>query len=264
MKKVLLIDGFNLIYRSRGRFNVGEFGIVFSFLRSLRSICEKFNSDEVYFVLEGRPHHRYDLLPEYKANRVKEVDESFANQKNIILDILKNYIPINVISHKNYECDDVIANLANKVHCKDECIVVSTDSDFIQLLSKDSNRIKLYNPRKKSFIDSPDYDYVAWKALVGDKSDNIDGFSGIGPKRAESILENNFKMQTFLDDPEKRNLFDRNVNLIKFSTFSNSEISECFHSKTDPKWDELYSRINEMQFHSMLTEKYWQKFTDTF
>ena len=45
MKKILLLDGYNLIYRARYSFNRGEFGTVFSFFRSLRPLVDKFKPD---------------------------------------------------------------------------------------------------------------------------------------------------------------------------------------------------------------------------
>ena len=53
--KVLLLDGYNLLFRARSGWKQGDNPIVFNFLRSFRMLVGKFNPDRVYFVLEGRP-----------------------------------------------------------------------------------------------------------------------------------------------------------------------------------------------------------------
>ena len=75
--KILIADGYNLLYRSRTGWGQGDNPIVFNFLRSFKALVEKFNPDKTYFVLEGRPKKRKDLLPEYKAQRVYSDHDDF-------------------------------------------------------------------------------------------------------------------------------------------------------------------------------------------
>ena len=55
MRKVLLLDVYNLIHRARTGFTSGDHAIVYNFFRGLRPIIALHDPDDVYFVLEGVP-----------------------------------------------------------------------------------------------------------------------------------------------------------------------------------------------------------------
>ena len=103
-------------------------------------------------------------------------------------------MPITTISIDQIEADDVIAYLSS--YFKQKVIVLSTDKDFLQLVS---DRVSVYSPsKKKMYTPNSLFDetgiwcenFIIYKALLGDKSDNIDGIKGIGPK----TIEKNFPM----------------------------------------------------------------------
>jgi DNA polymerase I len=259
--KILVADGYNLLYRARTGWGQGDNPIVFNFLRSFKALVEKFNPDKTYFVLEGRPKKRKDLLPEYKAQRVYSDHDDFYRQKNLCIDFVKNWLPVDVIRHEDHECDDVIGYLANVKHSNDECIVISSDTDFIQLLSTDNDRIQLYNPIRKKFIEAPSYDYVEWKALTGDKSDNIPGFDRVGPKTAEKLITDQEKLEKFLSIEDRLARFKMNVQLIKFEDVDGSRL-EVDRGIYDSK--AIKGIFESMKFDSMLNEKYWNNFERVF
>ena len=259
--KILIADGYNLLYRARTGWGKGDNPIVFNFLRSFKALVEKFNPDKTYFVLEGRPKKRKDLMPEYKAQRVYSDHDDFYRQKDLCIDFVKNWLPVDVIRHEDHECDDVIGYLATAKHVKDECVVISSDTDFIQLLSTNDERVKLYNPIRKKFIDAPEYDYVEWKALTGDKSDNIPGFDRIGPKTAEKLITNQDKLKEFLSVDDRLTRFKMNVELIRFEDVDDTKL-EVNSGAYD---GEIIKGIFEsMNFDSMLNEKYWNNFERVF
>jgi len=261
--KVLFLDAYNLIHRARSGYMKGEFPIIYNFFRGVRPIIEKFNPDKVYFVLEGKPKFRANLSEgNYKSNRVSPGD-SFHRQKAAIIKIISECFPFDVIRHPDLECDDVIATMS-AVHCNkgDDCTIVSSDSDFIQLLNIFEN-LNLYHPIKKKFIEKPDYDYVTWKALRGDATDNIRGIPGVGDKTATKLVLDSNKMRDFLQDPTKRQIFERNVNLIRLVDFSN-DLSVLEYTSSTKDFDKLKEVFEEMGFHSMLKEKSWEKYKDTF
>lgn len=198
-QRVLLVDGYNMMYRARSGWAKGDNPIVFNFFRSLRATIDKFKPDVAYFVLEGRPIQRLETMAEYKGNREHHDRDDFIRQRRLIISLLKEKFPIHVVRHPHYECDDVLAALARVTHADDDVIVVSSDTDFYQLLSGDKS-IELYNPVKKEFVDPPEFDYVSWKALRGDSSDNIPGIRGIGDKRARDLVDNPEALKSFLDE----------------------------------------------------------------
>ena len=260
--KVLLLDAYNLIHRARSGFTKGEWPVIYNFFRGLRPLVEKFNPDQVYFVLEGNPKFRKHLSGElYKSNR-KSPGDAFHRQKAAIINLIKECLPFTTIRHPDLECDDVIATLSC-IHARqnDECVIISSDSDFIQLLNFID--IKLYNPVKKSFIEKPDYDYVTWKALRGDATDNIKGIKGVGDKTAHKLVSQPELLKEFLQKPSHFDVFEKNVNLIRLVDFSN-DLSMLEYTNGIANFDVLEKSFNDLGFSSMTKEKTWKKYIETF
>ena len=266
MKKIIVLDGYNLIYRARysgPKWQKGNNFITYRFFRSLRPIIEKLNPDKVYFVLEGYPKMRMEKSPDYKGTRVREKDLEFSNQKKEIIEILENYFPIQVIRHPDYECDDIVGHIVCKWHAGDECVVVSTDTDFLQLYNTHKN-FKLYNPIRKDFTDHPGCDYVVWKSLKGDSADNITGFKGVGDKTALSLTNDSAKLKEFLDrDIKNKEKFNHNKFMIKFHE-DIKDLNLLEISSTESNWEEVESKFKAMEFSSIIKEKSWNKFKQTF
>ena len=262
--KVLLLDAYNLIYRARSGFMKGDFPIVYNFFRGLRPLVEKFNPDKVYFVLEGNPEFRTQLNTNYKANRSNN-DRSFHEQKSQIISMVKECLPITSVRHPKLECDDTIATLV-KMHCSkgDDCTIISSDSDFYQLLNIFDN-CEIYNPVRKKIIEKPDYDYVTWKALRGDATDNISGIPGCGDKTATKLVKDPQLMSEYLQkEPNRQQIFERNVNLIRLVDFSDSYDADAEIHEGHADWEQLADLLEQMGFDSMLKEKTWNKYTNTF
>lgn len=262
-QRVLLIDGYNMMHRARSGWAKGDNPVVFNFFRSLRATVDKFKPDLVYFILEGRPIQRLETMADYKGNREHHDRDDFIRQRRLIVSLLKEKFPIHVVRHPNYECDDVLAALARITHANDDVIVVSSDTDFYQLLNG-TEHIELYNPVKKEFIDPPAYDYVTWKALRGDAGDNIPGIRGIGDKRALDLVESVDALQKFLEQKDHRETFQRNVDMIKFHDLSPLEMGalECNSPAVD--WSTVKNVFDEMKFFAITNVKSWSKFTSTF
>lgn len=254
--KVLLIDAFNMIHRARFGHAQGEHGITYTFFRSLRSEVERHKPDRMYIITEGRPVKRIAENAEYKANRTQILDDGFHRQKRDILNLC-SLLPISMAKHPEHECDDVIAHIAREMHSSDEHVVCSSDSDFIQLL--DDSRIKLWNPVKKNFVE-PVPNYVVWKALRGDKSDNIPGVKGVGDVTASKLTAEPHKLQEFLNSSqEKRNDFDSSYRQILFE-----EVDRNGVQFEDYLYDPLKLREEFVKREfSSLVDKQWVKWSAT-
>jgi DNA polymerase-1 len=264
--KVLLVDGYNLLHRARFGFAKGDYNIVYNFFRGFRSLVEKMGPDKVVFVLEGFPEFRYGAYPEYKANRKTEDPKKiaeladFRRQKAICIDLLAR-LPIELIKHSDYEGDDLIGTLVKKKYVNDKCIIATGDTDFIQLLKLPNAHI--YNPIRKLWVAGPDYDYVLWKAMVGDTSDNIKGVPRVGSKTAKKVLElTEAKRQAWLDEkPERRATVERNQRLIRFADVPLDEV-ESLSEPTD--FDYVKDMFNKMEFKTITSDKSWAKYVGTF
>jgi DNA polymerase-1 len=267
--KVLFVDGYNLFHRARYGFAKGEYSTVYTFFRSFRSLVERMGADKVIVALEGYPEFRHQLYPAYKANRKADPADTekalayadFKRQKNIIIDILAK-LPIELLKHSKYEGDDLIGKLATSVYLNDECVVITGDTDFIQLFDQRKN-IKIYNPIKKEYVPNPSYDYVLWKSMVGDTSDNIQGIYRVGSKTADKVLLGTpNEVSEWLDaKPERRTTVIRNTKLIRFADVPLDGI-ENLSQETD--LESVKESFEQMEFVSMLTEKAWLKFEETF
>jgi DNA polymerase I len=257
------------MYRARyaTRFRT-ETSAIFNFFRSLRSIYEEFDFDIAYMVLEGKPVKRIEATKKlfgestYKAQRVYEDKDNFSSQRKEIQEILKEAFPIKIVKHPYHECDDICNYYANHVHKNDEVTIISSDTDFIQSINE---KTKLYNPLKKAYIKKPEFDYVLFKALKGDSSDNIEGFKGVGEKTALKLCSDIKKLNEFIDSEEKTSKLLHNKFMVKFHEIDDLEnikiISEG--KKFNEKY--VFDKFTKYEFKSIIeNEKYWEKFKETF
>jgi DNA polymerase-1 len=261
-KTLLLLDGANLMQRARfsSRRNLKgkENAIIYSFFRSLRPLVEKFSPDKIVLALEGRPVRRLELHKEYKANRVYDNSDDYGDQRQVILELLQ-HLPVTTVRHPLHEADDVIGHYALDGDWERR-VVVSSDSDFIQLLNSDP-RVEVYNPITKKYREAPCNDYVGWKALVGDSSDNIEGFHGVGNKTALKLLESHNKLSEFLTKHEGYAKYQCNRELVAFEPVDPEQI-EIKSGKTN--WDTLIDRFRDLGFWSMVNDTAWPKYVKTF
>ena len=261
--RIAFLDGYNLMHRSR--FGIpGPNGIIYTFFRSLRSLLEELNPDKVYLVLEGVPEHRQQLDGDYKANRRLEPGtpkweemQEFRRQKAVIIDILQ-HLPISIAVHHKLECDDTIASLVHQ-YPDDERVIVSTDTDFIQLLTIPG--VKIFNPVKKAYVEGVTYDYVCWKALRGDKTDNVPAVGGLTDKAAEKLLANPKKMEAFLAEGTHQSDYNRNLNLIRLRIVDGSEIEV---RPLMPDFEKVKNAFTQLRFASLIKEPAWSTFAKTF
>jgi DNA polymerase-1 len=270
MASILCIDGMYLLHRGRSGFKLGPAPVIFNFMRTFRALVEKFNPTRIYFVLEGHPQQRIDAMPSYKANRDVEAGtpeakelETFYDQVDVIVAYLKAHFPVSVVRHPDYECDDTIANLVKRSSTSVEWTIVSGDSDFTQLLNERMN-VKIYNPVKKEFVQRPPYDYVTWKALRGDSTDNIPGIPGIGDVKATQMMDSPELLQEVLDRKDWSEIFERNYNLIKFYEWDDIEAFKMTSSTPERNWDVVKSLFERHGFNSITKPEAWEKFVSTF
>lgn len=240
---ILLVDGENILHQSFHKFEKLKStdgkpsGAIFGFFKSLHMYLTRFNPDDVYISFDcgKRSDFRTKLVPEYKSHRKNiSIDyESLQTQKRIIIKIL-GMLRIKYIFDKkkttNYEGDDFLAYLIlNNLNTKSKITLVSSDKDFNQLL--DGNRVKIFNPRKEEIVYESNcmklFGYEAketvdYLSMVGDKSDDISGFPGIGPVKARKILDEYGNLLSFVQkNPKYEEIYLRNQKMIDLRVFIN-------------------------------------------
>jgi DNA polymerase-1 len=260
----LLIDSYNLIHRSRfdwgGGLATAKNQVIYNFLKGIKPIVERFSPKEVYFILDGAPKSRLEAFPEYKANRKldnlseEEVAywESFHDQKRQIINIVRNHFPFTMVSHPDFECDDILNYLATKLD--GEKVIISSDTDFIQTLDL-SEDTKLWNPVSQSYRERMDVDYAKYKAMLGDKTDNIPGVKGIGKVGAVKLLKDSASFDQKMRDNSFRAQFEKSYFLVKFAEMEGFS-QEIIYSKGAFSRDEFQKYLRDFGFNSMITEPY--------
>lgn len=221
----LLIDGRNTAYRSlfasRGGGSIHDHPLVI-WLRFMSGWFHKFKPDtiSVYWDCPRGKVWRKRILAEYKdhrrLNEVTDNDEIRAGLIEIEEGARELFPLMNIrqYSRESQEADDLIY-AACKVLSPDNIIVVSSDSDLIQLHWNMRN-VQCYDAMRQTIMPPGDVNPIVLKSLVGDKSDNIDGYNGIGPVRGRVLAGDRAQLVQFLN---KRGdgQFRRNLALIDLS-----------------------------------------------
>jgi 5'-3' exonuclease len=197
-KSLLLIDGNNLAYRWLQRKNYNTFQD--DYLRTIESLSKSYNAERTIVCFDfGKSYYRMELLDSYKGNRVKPQEEE--EQKHYeeffaCLNAIPNMLPYQTLKFRGLEADDIITFLTQNISPNFEHTwIISSDRDMYQLLS---DKVSIFNIFSKKEIDiayfletyslAPE-EYLFSRILEGDKSDNILGVEGIGPKRAQQLAK---------------------------------------------------------------------------
>tara|TARA_Y100001937_G_C7124076_1_gene334045 strand:- start:927 stop:1976 length:1050 start_codon:yes stop_codon:yes gene_type:complete len=219
---LLIIDGLNTFIRVFSAVPAlnddgMHIGGVTGFLRSIAAVIRQHKPTRCVIVFDGKGGsvRRKRMYPNYKANRanktafnrykefasLEDEQQSMKRQFGRMIEYLQ-CLPITTLAIDNIEADDAIAYIANEIFTEQDnkATIVSTDRDFLQLVN---DRISVWSPIKKKMytpnvmreefgIDAKNY--LLYRALTGDKSDNIPGVNGVGLKtmirRLPIITEN--------------------------------------------------------------------------
>lgn len=203
MKKLLVIDVSNMIYRSFFGSDplTTSYGLpvqgLHGFVRGMNAVMRDHKPDYVALALEGGGENfRKAIDPNYKANR-SEVNEDLKKQLEILPRLI-DALGYKTFKAEGFEADDVIGGLTSAIlyHTQDiEVGIASSDKDFAQLLT--DNRVSLVDLMKGVQLRNGDVfgkygvnpgQFVDYLAIVGDTADNIKGVEGVGPKGAVKLL----------------------------------------------------------------------------
>ena len=206
MKKVILIDGNNLMFRSyyatlySGSMMSNKEGFptnaLYGFVNMINKIISEENPQYIMVAFDIGKTFRHEKYDYYKGKR-DETPDDLKKQFPVAKKIL-NAMGISYFEIEGYEADDIIGTFAREVDINDDYIgtIVSSDKDLLQLISDDVD-VKLLKPKdyirmnKDSFFETYGLEplkMVDLKALMGDASDNIPGVKGIGEKTALKLL----------------------------------------------------------------------------
>ncbi|MHB0876122.1 MAG: DNA polymerase I [Anaerolineae bacterium] len=201
---LVVVDGHSLLYRAyHGLPNTlatrsGEpTNAVYGFTTMLLSVLKERKPSCVVVTMDAGRSFRHDDYDGYKANRPVTPDD-FRPQVARACQVLEA-MRIPVFAEPGWEADDLIGTLsAQAVAQGADVLIVSGDSDAFQLIN---DHVQVLTSGRR-FSDTVVYDtetvhqrygleprqLIDYKALLGDKSDNVPGVKGIGEKTASSLL----------------------------------------------------------------------------
>lgn len=206
MKKIVLVDGNNLLFRSyyatayTGNIMRNKEGFptngVYGFVNMINKIISEEKPEYMMVAFDIGKTFRHEKYERYKDGR-RETPDDLKVQFPVAKKIL-TAMGIKYLECAGYEADDIIGTIS--MWCeKDpeyEALIVSSDKDLLQLIS-DETVVKLLKTKdyiwmdKKTFNDTYGFDpihMIDLKALMGDSSDNIPGVKGIGEKGAIKLV----------------------------------------------------------------------------
>ena len=282
MKKIVLVDGNNLLFRSyyatayTGNIMRNKEGFptngVYGFVNMINKIISEEKPEYMMVAFDIGKTFRHEKYERYKDGR-RETPDDLKVQFPVAKKIL-TAMGIKYLECAGYEADDIIGTIS--MWCeKDpeyEALIVSSDKDLLQLIS-DETVVKLLKTKdyiwmdKKTFNDTYGFDpihMIDLKALMGDASDNIPGVKGIGEKGAiklvseyktiDNIYENIDKIkgatQIKLIDGKEDAYYSKDLVTIYREVPLNVTFDDLLYKGENA--DELIDIYNDLGFYSLL------------
>ena len=248
---ILVFDGLNTFIRAFGATpstnEDGEhIGGITGFLFSIGKVVRDFKPSRCIIVFDGRggSRRRKSIYKDYKANRanktrlrrhdhnqfatIEDEQEAMRYQFSRLVSYL-DCLPVTFLAIDGIEADDTITYISDMYRdISKRVTIVSTDRDFYQLVD---DQVQIWSPIKKRMYTTETVldefgvhpnNYVAYRSFTGDKSDNIPGVSGIGPKTIAKLLPELADEQSFTID----DILDKSKRLLTEST-KYKKIAEC-------------------------------------
>ncbi len=239
MKRLILVDGNSLMYRAY--FGLGDpsklrpnskgiyTNAILAFVRMIHNLLKQDYDKCLIAFDKGKHTFRHDIQPSYKAGRAHMPDEM-----RMQIAYLKDFLTKSNIAQfeiDNYEADDIVGTMSRMGEEEGYHVdVYSSDKDLLQLISDNTTvhltkkgMSELEDFTKEHFFEVYGLDssqFIDLKALMGDKSDNISGIPGIGPKKGIKLLQDYKSIEGILDHIDEipgktKDLFIENKELVK-------------------------------------------------
>jgi DNA polymerase-1 len=288
-KKLVIFDGHALVHRGyhaipyltnkEGMPTNAVYGFTMMMLLALREIKPDYVA--VAWDAPGKTF-RHEQYKEYKGTR-KEADQELYAQLPVTKDVIEAFnIPL--LEQPGYEADDIIGSLAKQHEKHVDVVIVTGDMDELQLVS---DHTTVYTMRK-GFTDTVEYDemavkekygvtpqeFIVYKALKGDTSDNIPGVSGVGDKTATDLvsryhsLDNIYKhldelspaVAKKMEAGKKEAYLSEELATIKTDMKLKFDLKDAVVHEYDRK--KVYDLFHELGFKSLLAKLPSEKPTD--
>src|SRR3989344_2662215 len=290
MSKLVLVDGNAIVHRAYhalpplSKREDGQLtNAVYGFFSMVLKIVGDLNPDNLIVCFDrAAPTFRKQMYVGYQATRPK-MDDDLSGQFKIIREVLEK-AKICIFDLDGYEADDLIGTLATQAmqpsaishqQSVDQVIIVTGDRDMLQLVNHSvlilapivgvTKMILFDTDKVKEKYGLEPHQFIDYKALVGDSSDNYPGVSGIGPKTAadllnkyhtlERIYENlgeiNPKTAEKLATDAEQAVMAKKLATIEVNAPIKLKFEECFLSNLDRS--ALLKEFEDLNFNSLIT-----------
>ena len=205
---LVIIDANNLSYRWLQRPNYGSFGS--DFIRTIQSLAKSYEAARTIVCFDfGKSYYRMDMHDEYKGTRKKPQDEEEIKKYEeffAVLNDLPDQLDEEVLKFRGVEADDILAWITQNVSDRYEHTwIVSSDRDLYQLVDDNISIFNIFGRREitvqslRDDFDVSPSEFMLSRIIEGDKSDNILGIEGIGPKRAQTLAREHKTLDALIE-----------------------------------------------------------------
>ena len=196
---LVIIDGFSFLFRAYhavrmlNKTDGTPTNALYGFSQMMIKVLTDLKPDMCAVALDSPvKNFRYDIYPEYKANR-SEMDDDMKAQMPFFEPLISGF-GVPALRADGYEADDIIATLAKDYGDNHKVTIVSSDKDLMQLITDNVSMLDTMKNKDMSFdavMDkfgvTPDK-VIEVQALIGDSSDNVPGVPSVGPKTAAQLI----------------------------------------------------------------------------
>ena len=200
---LMIVDALNLAFRYKhsGARNFAE-----DYLRTVQSLSKSYKARWTIIAADqGSSSYRKEIYPLYKQNRKDKYEsqteaeraefELFFEDFTATLELLGEHYP--VLRYQGVEADDIAAYVVSKKVKLGipEIWLMSSDKDWDLLIQPGVSRFSYVTRKETTYENWNDHysfeptDYIHVKCLMGDSGDNVPGVPGVGPKRAQQLVE---------------------------------------------------------------------------
>lgn len=284
MALLLLIDGHSQAYRAYFGMKTplstraGEpTGAVYGFARKLLATLRELQPEYVAVAFDTGDTWRHAEFPAYKATRDAMPDDMRTQMTRI--EALLRAFNIPIITYPNFEADDILGALARKAQAAGfDVLVMTGDRDMFQLVDEHIKILytsggpnpvtSIYGPAEvQARYGLTPQQFIDFKALTGDASDNIPGVPGIGEKTAIKLLQQFgsidgiYQHLDAISGPKTRQaLIDahaqvmHNRRLVTISTDLDLTFDPAQCATRDYDQDAVIALFEELEFRSLIKE----------
>ncbi|MEC9291983.1 MAG: DNA polymerase I [Pseudomonadota bacterium] len=223
---LVIIDGFSFLFRAYhavrmlNKTDGTPTNALYGFSQMMIKVLTDLKPDLCAVALDSPvKNFRYDIYPDYKANR-SEMDDDMKAQMPFFEPLIAGF-GVPALRVDGYEADDIIATLAKDYGDSHKVTIVSSDKDLMQLVTNNVSMLDTMKNKSMSFEEvmdkfgvTPDK-VIEVQALIGDSSDNVPGVPSVGPKTAAQLIGEYGSLETLyanLDDIKKPKLLENLTN----------------------------------------------------